>query len=335
MLFSPNTIFFFLTLTLGTILSISSTSWLCVWVGLELNLMSFIPLIAKNYNMYFSESALKYFLIQATASAIIIMASTIQLIMSLIPSLLLLLALIMKLGAAPFHFWLPQVMEGLSWSHIYIIMSLQKVAPLYLLSCLNFNIYLKYFIIFSAAASALLGALNGYNTSSLRKILAFSSINHMAWMLMSISMNEMLWITYFAFYVIISFSIIFLFDFFKTFYLNDMSNIKSTSFIMYMLIPICLFSLGGLPPFTGFFPKWLIIQMLISNNSYMILSLMLFSTLITLFFYIRICIFMLLMSNPIMFVNSYELIQKKHTMTPYLILLNIIMMFTPIMFIFL
>jgi NADH-ubiquinone oxidoreductase chain 2 len=73
-------------------------------MGLELNLLSFIPLISSKNNQYSSEAALKYFLIQALGSSIIIISASFIMSSSELATTLFTVALLLKAGAAPFHF---------------------------------------------------------------------------------------------------------------------------------------------------------------------------------------------------------------------------------------
>nr|YP_011010731.1 NADH dehydrogenase subunit 2 [Menippe rumphii]WPW47621.1 NADH dehydrogenase subunit 2 [Menippe rumphii] len=289
---------FLFPLISGSILSISSSSWFGAWIGLELNLLSFIPLITIKMNPYFSEAAIKYFLVQALGSTIIIMSSSLFIPFSNFFFPLALAALLLKLGAAPFHFWFPQVMEGLSWPQVFILMSIQKLAPMFLISYLTFNPTLIQIILLSATASALIGALGGLNLMKLRKILAFSSINHMSWMLIAITINDIMWIMYYTFYTLISLSVIILFHSIQAFSISNLLTLNHTSSFYTLTLPMSLLSLGGLPPFTGFIPKWIMIQTLLYNKMFIILALLLLSALITLYFYIRIAIPFILLLNP-------------------------------------
>nr|YP_010952839.1 NADH dehydrogenase subunit 2 [Tetraloides nigrifrons]WMQ53259.1 NADH dehydrogenase subunit 2 [Tetraloides nigrifrons] len=303
MLFPLSYSIFFISLTLGTFLSISSSSWFGAWIGLELNLLSFIPLISLKKNFFLSEAALKYFLIQALASTIIIMSSCLIFFSPMIPSFLLLMSLFMKLGAAPFHFWFPQVMEGLSWLQAMILMTIQKMAPMYLISYLMDKTLFLHFTAISAILSSLVGALGGLNTMSLRKLMAFSSINHMSWMLIAISINEILWILYFLFYSVISASVVMIFFFCQSYSISDLLNSKFSGPLLSLSIPMSFLSLGGLPPFSGFIPKWVMIQVLVMNNAEFILFFLLFSSLLTLYFYLRLLMPFILLSTPILSLN--------------------------------
>nr|QGT77244.1 NADH dehydrogenase subunit 2 [Longpotamon parvum] len=304
MVFPLSHTLFFSTLILGIFLSISSSSWFGIWVGLELNMISFIPLITIKMNSYFSESALKYFLIQALSSTMFIMASCMFLSHPQMSTPILLTSLLLKLGSAPFHFWFPQVMSGLTWPQAILLMTLQKIGPMILISYLVIYPTTMQIISFSAILSAIIGALGGLNTMHLQKMMAFSSINHMSWMLISITINEMFWIIYFFFYSIISSSIMILFHMFQTFTLSNLMKFNKKNTMMILLIPLNLLSLGGLPPFAGFIPKWMLIQLLINNKLFLTLIFLLSSALVTLYFYLRITIFFFLLANPTMITNK-------------------------------
>nr|YP_009488070.1 NADH dehydrogenase subunit 2 [Anopheles pseudotibiamaculatus]AWB99941.1 NADH dehydrogenase subunit 2 [Anopheles pseudotibiamaculatus] len=294
-----NNIFLF-TLIFGTFVTISSNSWLGAWMGLEINLLSFIPLMNDNKkNLLTSESSLKYFLTQAFASSILLFAIIMVMflynnnffLIQKFNEILILSTLLLKSGAAPFHFWFPEVMEGLSWINGLILMTWQKIAPMMLIS---YNFMYNFFMM-SIIMSMLIGSLGGLNQSSIRKLMAFSSINHLGWMLLAMMNNEMLWLTYFMIYSFLSFSIIFMLNNFKLFYFNQIFNISMMNPINKLFIFLNLLSLGGLPPFLGFLPKWLVIQSLISMNQLFILTISVCLSLITLYFYLRLSysIFML------------------------------------------
>nr|YP_010579402.1 NADH dehydrogenase subunit 2 [Thalamita spinicarpa]UEV85647.1 NADH dehydrogenase subunit 2 [Thalamita spinicarpa] len=296
MTFPISYLLFFFTLLTGTILSISSTSWFGAWLGLELNLLSFIPLITTKLCPFLAESAIKYFLIQALASTILIMSSSMYMYIPDFSYSLILLSLMIKLGAAPVHFWFPQVIEGLSWPQAFVLLSIQKVAPMFLISYLTFTPVLTSMITFMALLSSLVGALGGLNVMKLRKLMAFSSINHMSWMLIAMSINDMMWMIYFLFYLFISGSVVILLHSTQSYSMSDILNQNKKSMIFNLLIPMNLLSLGGLPPFLGFILKWIMIQLFSSKMMIFTLLILLFSSLITLYFYLRLFTPMVLLS---------------------------------------
>nr|AEY80444.1 NADH dehydrogenase subunit 2 [Cacoxenus perspicax] len=286
-------ILFFFMMILGTMITITSNSWLGAWMGLEINLLSFIPLMSDNNNLMSTEASLKYFLVQALASIVLLFSIIILMLKNNMNfeinfsyiSMIMLSSLLLKSGAAPFHFWFPNMMEGLSWMNSLMLMTWQKIAPLMLISYLN----IKNLLLMSAILSALIGALSGLNQTSLRKLMAFSSINHLSWMLSSLLVNESLWFTYFLFYSLLSFTLMFMFNNFKIFYFNQLFSMFFNSKILKFSLFMNFLSLGGLPPFLGFMPKWLVIQQLVLNNQYFLLVILTMMALITLFFYLRIC----------------------------------------------
>nr|AEW48054.1 NADH dehydrogenase subunit 2 [Pseudostegana angustifasciata] len=286
-------ILFIMIMATGTMITVTSNSWLSAWMGLEINLLSFIPLMSDNTNNNSSpEASLKYFLTQALASTVLLFSVVLMMLKNIIIelnhsyiSLMLLSSLLMKSGAAPFHFWFPNMMEGMTWINSIILLTWQKIAPLMLISYMNFNFLLK----MSVVLSVIVGALGGINQTSLRKLMAFSSINHLGWMLMSFDTSEMAWMIYFLFYSFLSITIIFMFNIFKMFHFNQMFSKFFNSKIMKFLLFMNFLSLGGLPPFLGFLPKWLVIQQLSMNSNFFMLFIMILSSLITLFFYLRIC----------------------------------------------
>lgn len=193
--------------------------------------------------------------------------------------------MLIKRGTAPFHFWFPNVIEGLNWINSLILITWQKIAPLILISYL----IIKSILFWCILLSIIIGSLGGLNQTSLRKLITFSSINHLGWILISIYSNESLWITYFIFYAFLSFNLVFLFNIFKLFHINQLFSLFIINKYLKFSLFLNLLSLGGLPPFLGFIPKWLTIQYLTFNNQLFIITIIIVITLLTLFFYLRLC----------------------------------------------
>nr|YP_010852795.1 NADH dehydrogenase subunit 2 [Argestina inconstans]WGL40201.1 NADH dehydrogenase subunit 2 [Argestina inconstans]WHS18941.1 NADH dehydrogenase subunit 2 [Argestina inconstans] len=286
---NSNKMFFLFTLIFSTLISVSSNSWLGCWIGLEINLLSFIPLITNPNNLLNSEASLKYFLTQSIASINFLFAIILNLFLmknfftNNLISILINSSLFMKMGSTPFHMWFPNIMEGLSWMNCFILMTWQKISPMILLSY-YFNIN---FLMFIMILNVLIGAIGGFNQTSLRKLMAFSSINNLGWMLSALLISENLWMTYFFFYSFIISIMCFLFYMMNIFYINQMFNFNINFYLKFMIM-INFLSLGGLPPFLGFFPKWLIINFLVLTKLYVVSFFFIMMSLIMLIFYIRI-----------------------------------------------
>nr|YP_009537844.1 NADH dehydrogenase subunit 2 [Limenitis glorifica]AYN60561.1 NADH dehydrogenase subunit 2 [Limenitis glorifica] len=289
LLSNSNKMFFLFILFFSTLISISANSWLGCWIGLEINLLSFIPLITTPNNLLNSEASLKYFITQSIASINFLFSILLSLFLmknflfNNFFSIIINSSLLMKMGSIPFHFWFPNVMEGLSWFNCFILMTWQKITPMILLSY-YFNLNFLYFIMIF---NVLIGAVSSFNQTSLRKLMAFSSINNLGWMISSIIISENLWMIYFIFYSIFSFIMCFLFYIINTFFINQLFFFNM-NFLIKISIMINFLSLGGLPPFLGFFPKWIVINYLLNNNFFIISFIFIMSSLILLFVYIRI-----------------------------------------------
>nr|UUG47459.1 NADH dehydrogenase subunit 2 [Ips shangrila] len=303
-------ILFSFGLIIGTMISISATSWFTAWMGLEINLLSLMPLMKSFKNKFSAEASLKYFMTQAMASSVLIFSVILMANFKLLSlfeiyklsSLLLNSALLMKIGAAPLHFWLPEVVSGVSWYMNMIILTWQKIAPMILLFySISSSIFLSMFIIISA----LIGSLEGLNQSCLRKLMVFSSINHISWMLSALSNSLNSWFLYFSIYSVMNINIILFFNTNKIFFLSQVNKISSNKSINFFFLMNFL-SLGGLPPFIGFFIKWVTLNEMILNKFFFLPIIMIILTLIALYFYLRITfsILMLSISENLTFLHS-------------------------------
>lgn len=156
---------------------------------------------------------------------------------------------------------------------------------------INKNLLILFIIL-----NVIIGSLGGINQTSLRKLIAFSSINNLGWILSALIIRENLWIFYFIIYTFLIRIICFLFYIINLLYINQIYNLNINFYIKISIL-INFFSLGGLPPFLGFFPKWIIINFLINNNLYLISFVFIIIRLIILFFYVRIIYSSLLFFN--------------------------------------
>nr|QYK92123.1 NADH dehydrogenase subunit 2 [Alexandromys limnophilus] len=290
------TIIYFTIMT-GPIITMLSSNLFLMWVGLEMNLLALIPLMNSNPNPRSTEAATKYFLTQATASMILLFSIlmnfkqlglwTFQPETNSTIMMTTFISLAIKLGLAPFHSWLPEVTQGIKLNVGLILLTWQKIAPLSIL----FQFYTLVnptLLILSAITSVLIGAWNGLNQTQTRKILAYSSIAHMGWMISILPYNPSLTTLNLLVYITMTIPM------FLIFHTHSFTSITSMSLMwnkMPMALPmvsLILLSTGGLPPLTGFLPKWVIITELMKNNNLPLATLMAMAALINLFFYTRL-----------------------------------------------
>lgn len=127
-----------------------------------------------------------------------------------------------------------------------------------------------------------------FNQVRLRKILAYSSINHIAWLLSSIIISFSIWLIYIIIYTLINIKIIFFFKKSNSFYFKQLINYCNNNKILNFIIIINFISLIGLPPFIGFLPKWLTINFLIFNKFFILTFLLIVITLVIIYIYIQL-----------------------------------------------
>nr|YP_009572098.1 NADH dehydrogenase subunit 2 [Umbonium thomasi]QBI37693.1 NADH dehydrogenase subunit 2 [Umbonium thomasi] len=304
-------LFIFITF-FGTILSLSSLHWLGIWAGLEINLMGFIPILVYSGMLQETESGMKYFVIQALGSGMIMAGSLFSFslfltwescsIISFTGVVILIFGLMLKLGSFPFHFWLPSVMAGISWLSCLVLTTWQKLAPLFLLMTLitvyaSSSSYMLLFLLLAAGGSSLVGGFGGVNQTQIRALLAYSSISHMGWMLLCCLTSLSALKIYFATYFIISISVFLALWYSEKSLFAQTGSSSSNSKINELVLLFMLLSLGGMPPLLGFFSKWIAIWTSCSSVSLLSLAPLLSGSLISLFYYLSLMFSMSLFSG--------------------------------------
>ena len=300
LIYSPTIILTSISILLRTLIALSRTNWILLWGAIELNLLRFIPIILQTKTNQEVEGSVKYFLAQALGSALLLFSSTaiwipFSLGSNYIP-LLLSSAILLKLGRVPCHFWYPSVMSSISWTSCLILSTWQKLAPLIILA---FLIPQKnsQFIIVAAGVNALVGGLIGINQSRLRVIIAYSSIGHIGWILRLLAVYKPnASIIYFIVYTALITPLFLSINYFNIYTTKHLNTSKSRNTSSHWILIILLLSLGGLPPLTGFMPKFITIIILTEYTSIVVITLIL-GSLINLFFYLRIVINMMLSSS--------------------------------------
>nr|QIU82725.1 NADH dehydrogenase subunit 2 [Rhinoceros sondaicus]QIU82751.1 NADH dehydrogenase subunit 2 [Rhinoceros sondaicus] len=285
------------TAIMGTMIVMMSSHWLMIWIGFEMNLLAIIPILMKKFNPRAMEASTKYFLTQATASMLLMLAIIINLmysgqwtimkIFNPTASTIMTSALIMKLGLSPFHFWVPEVTQGISLMSGLILLTWQKLAPMSILYQIapstNLNMLMT-----SALLSILVGGWGGLNQTQLRKIMAYSSIAHMGWMTAILAYNPTMTVLNMLIYIMMTLTTFMLLMLNSSTTALSLSHTWNKTPLITSLILITMLSLGGLPPLSGFMPKWMIIQELTKNNSIILPTSMAIMALLNLYFYLRL-----------------------------------------------
>nr|AFI47906.1 NADH dehydrogenase subunit 2 [Turdus plumbeus]AFI47907.1 NADH dehydrogenase subunit 2 [Turdus plumbeus]AFI47910.1 NADH dehydrogenase subunit 2 [Turdus plumbeus]AFI47911.1 NADH dehydrogenase subunit 2 [Turdus plumbeus]AFI47913.1 NADH dehydrogenase subunit 2 [Turdus plumbeus] len=286
-----------MSLLLGSTITLSSNHWVTAWTGLEINTLAILPLIAKSHHPRSIEAATKYFLVQAAASALILFSSMtnawhtgqwdITQLTCPTSCLILTTAIAMKLGLAPFHFWFPEVLQGCSLTTGLLLSTAMKFPPitLFLMTSQSLN---PSPLIAMAILSAALGGWMGLNQTQVRKILAFSSISHLGWMAIILVYSPKLALLNFYLYAVMTAAVFLTLNSIKTLNLSMLMTTWTKTPALSAMLMLTLLSLAGLPPLTGFLPKWLIIQELTKQSMAPAATIMALLSLLNLFFYLRL-----------------------------------------------
>nr|AIM45317.1 NADH dehydrogenase subunit 2 [Hylophilus ochraceiceps] len=288
---------FVFSLLLGTTLTISSNHWIMAWAGLEINTLSVLPLISKSHHPRAIEAATKYFLVQAAASTLVLFSGMtnawqtgqwdITQLTHPTSCLILTAALSMKLGLVPFHFWFPEVLQGSPLTTGLILSTIMKLPPITLLFMTHHSLN-PALLTTLAVLSVALGGWMGLNQTQIRKIMAFSSISHLGWMAIIIIYNPKLTLLNFYLYALMTTTVFLTFNSMKTLKLSSLMTSWAKAPSLNMILLLVLMSLAGLPPLTGFLPKWLIIQELTKQHMAPTATIISLLSLLGLFFYLRL-----------------------------------------------
>lgn len=262
----------------GVIICLRSNNWIIIWCGLEITLISFLP-IMSNKIIISSESILKYFLIQRVRSSILILGLILILIDINLNEFIISIAILLKIGVAPFHNWLLRIIEGLSFYTNMLLLTILKLAPLILFSYINIR------IMFIVMLTILIGSIAGLNQTSTRKIIVYSSIFNIGLIMVSMKINSF-WLFYFAIYSVLVFRIFYIFTLNNTNYVNQII-FNDKTLLINISTWFLLLSLGGLPPFIGFSAKLIILEYMISEIIIINMIIIICCSLLVMFFYTR------------------------------------------------
>nr|ACN69368.1 NADH dehydrogenase subunit 2 [Henicorhina leucophrys]ACN69370.1 NADH dehydrogenase subunit 2 [Henicorhina leucophrys] len=285
------------SLLLGTTITISSNHWVLAWTGLEINTLAVLPLISKSHHPRAIEAATKYFLVQAAASTLVLFSSMtnawhtgqwdITQLTHPFSCLVLTAALAMKLGLAPFHFWFPEVLQGSTLLTGLLLSTAMKFPPTTLLFMTSPSLN-PTLLVTMALLSTALGGWTGLNQTQTRKILAFSSISHLGWMTIIIHYSPKLALLNFYLYVLMTAAVFLPLNSMKALKLSTLMTSWTKTPALSTMLMLALLSLAGLPPLTGFLPKWLIIQELTKQEMALAATIISLLSLLSLFFYLRL-----------------------------------------------
>ena len=270
---------FILFLWSRILLSLSSNSRFIMWISLEMNILGFLPLMSFNGNKIL-ENTIKYFLIQGISSSVFLIFSILSILFYRdLFDLVLLISLIVKLGSSPFHMWFISLIGVVSLNTLFILSTIQKLIPLIIISTLNFSTVFLYIFVFLNSITIF---YSGRVSKNLNSVLAFSRINNLRWIFVSVATNFSMTIFYFLIYLFLIIGVLILFW--------RPRNCVPTQIVMsrlgYGVISLfTIFSLAGLPPLIGFLGKLFIVKQIFDPTLITLFVILMFSSLFILLFY--------------------------------------------------
>nr|AIF79971.1 NADH dehydrogenase subunit 2 [Cnemaspis stongensis] len=336
--------FFITTVSTSTILTTASHHWLLAWLALELNTLSILPIIMKPSHPRATEATTKYFLIQTAAAAMLMFAGILntwqtgQWSITHTPApyttAIMTTAIMLKLGLAPVHLWYPDVLQGSTMNTALILSTWQKIAPLALLLMIS-NHLSPGALLTLGLLSALVGGWLGLNQTQVRKILASSSIAHMGWLISALAISPALMTLTLLIYITMTTTVFSHMNTTNTKTIPDISTTWTHSPALLLTTMLALISLGGLPPTTGFMPKWLILKELMTIELAPFALFLLLASLPSLFFYLRMMYFTTLTAPPTTTTTEYKWRLKTNLqkiLPPLMTLAILLLPLTPIMY---
>ena len=308
---------------LGMFFMVSSNDLILFYLGLELQSLSLYILAAFDRdNIKSTESGIKYFVLSALSSGLLLYGCSLlygftestnfDIISNEMTSentgaifamVFIMVGLAFKISAVPFHMWTPDVYEGSPTSVTNFFAVVPKIAGIAVvirfmdIPFKNILIEWQNILIFISIASMILGAVAAIGQKNIKRLMAYSSIGHIGFVLAGISTGTASGyassVTYTIIYIVMNigaFSCIYLMRK-KGVYseeISDLSGLSKNQPLLSMAFLIIFFSLAGIPPLAGFFAKFYIFMSVIENEMYMLAIIGLLTTVISAFYYLKI-----------------------------------------------
>nr|BDG62530.1 NADH dehydrogenase subuinit 2 [Ophiocten ludwigi] len=303
-----NLLFFLFSILISVVGAINTSNWLILWLWIELNSLALIPILSINMSPRTIEATSKYFLFQAAGSVIILLGIMLRYYYSgqiatngnytFAETAIIILALAIKMGIFPSHFWFIEVMNGLNFFSGFFVAIVSKIVPLYIIIFMSINTNSPIVLIVSLL-SIIIGSIFGIQQTQLRKLIALSSIAHLGWMIIIFNNVNTSWIGAILFiaYIVMVLPLFWIGNSFSIEYLAKSSNPGSNTSVGVILC-LTILSIGGFPPLLGFFYKWIIFLNVINTEEFLVIVILILASLVSLFYYVQICLSIYMNSWP-------------------------------------
>ena len=308
--------------TLGMMLLVGSGDLIMLYLAIELLSLSFYVLASiKRHSQHSTEAGLKYFLLGALSSGLLLFGMALVYAFTgatsfvaiseflwyssssteiLIGVTFIIIALLFKLAAAPFHMWAPDVYEGSPTIVTAFFAIVPKIGTLGVLILLLTGPFLSLFnelqpiILFSACLSLIVGSVGALNQAKMKRLLAYSAISHIGFLLVGLLPNSLLGIhacfVYICLYIVMSFNTFafVLANFRHGNFITQLSGLSRQNPILAFTFAFTLLSIAGVPPLAGFYSKYLVLLEAVNNEFFGVALIGIICSCIAGFYYLRI-----------------------------------------------
>jgi len=268
-----------------------------IWVLVETITIMIVLIVSQSGTPRGVEAAAKYFVTQAVARRFLLVGILRRFFVSggfdlfgsydMISYFFFMLGVFIKMAVLPNPFWLVDVVRGVSLSRAFFVIIGSKIIPVYLFICLSGRRFLGGLSVLGLF-SVFLGSVLGINQISIRKILAFSSVAHMGWMVSCFACLSGWYCA--VLFLCYALSLLPIFFISSVCSMEGIFKRKSAQFFSRLagVVVVSLLSLGGLPPLVGFFYKWLMFLGLVDNGLFLVAGLLVLLRLVSLYYYLRV-----------------------------------------------
>lgn len=295
-----------LIVLLGSLLLVSSVNWFSIYLALELQTLTLFILVAKKKNSVYSvEAGLKYFVLGAVSSGLFLFGCALLygvsgemsiqginlLLIGDVGKILITVSLLFKLSVAPFHMWAPDVYEGAPTITTALLVIMPKIGVFSVLVQVGL---VSNVVLFCGVLSIIYGAIGALNQTKIKRLLAYSGIGHMGFLLFGVGIGSfesiqasLVYIIVYLFMSICVFLVLLSLKLIRALII-EVSSLSRENFIIALTLAFTFLSIAGVPPLVGFLGKWLILLSGVSSGYYLICMMIVVVSVIAGVYYVRV-----------------------------------------------
>jgi NADH-quinone oxidoreductase subunit N len=311
-----------LIVLLSSLLLVSSINWVAIYLAIELQTLTLFILVAKKiHSAYSTEAGLKYFVLGAISSGLFLFGCTLlygisgetsiqginSVLLGDVGKICITASLLFKLSVVPFHMWAPDVYEGVPTIITALLAIIPKIGIFAVLVLVGL---ISNIVLFCGVLSIIYGAIGALNQTKIKRLLAYSGIGHIGFMLFGVAIGSFESIqaslTYLAIYIIMSicvFSVILSLKLTRALII-EVSSLSRVNGILALTLALAVVSIAGIPPFAGFLGKWLILLSGMVSGYFLICLTIVVASVIAGVYYVRV-------AQIIYFPNYFSLLSQK------------------------